>query len=511
MSKVAIAQIKPLKDRHYIVFFLILALLLYALVFMLKFEGLRSPDQMDYAQIARHLYNGDGFITSSINPLSLTFYDSIKNHPNLWRAPLYPLLVSASFHIFGINDAAVTLVSGFFYILLIPLVYLFAKEMFGRKVGLLAGMISLTSVVLVNYGMTGLTETMFTFLFTLSLFLLYKRVNPLFIGFLLGLCYLTRYNLLFIIPGILWFIYKEYPNWKIDVLKLVAVFMITISPWWIRNFSLVGNPLFSLQKYEIAMFNDVFKSYSLYRTFQPIEPTNFIISHPISMIKKAIYGAGVLFVGIPRVIFNFFVSAIGIAGLFDIRREGKNFNFFVSLLIMIFLQALALAIIHPLPRLFVPFVPVIIILASYKVVNIIDASRDVNIRRALIGIFVVLILFANIAGIFINDYSHSSYVHEEEIEYIKSIVGENEAMVTDVPWMVAWYCERTGIWFPVTYESMKMHLPSVNYVYFSAREQTGSFREQNIEKEYIDNPIFREDFKLIKEFNSGAVLFKKSK
>ena len=69
-------------------------------------------------------------------------------------------------------------------------------------------------------------------------------------------------------------------------------------------------------------------------------------------------------------------------------------------------------------------------------------------------------------------------------------------MVTDVPWMVAWYCERTGIWFPVTYESMKMHLPSVNYVYFSAREQTGSFREQNIKKEYVDNPIFRDDFNL---------------
>ena len=82
-------------------------------------------------------------------------------------------------------------------------------------------------------------------------------------------------------------------------------------------------------------------------------------------------------------------------------------------------------------------------------------------------------------------------------------------MVTDVPGMVAWYCERTGMWFPITYESMKMHLPSVNYVYFSAREQTGSFREQNIKKEYIDNPIFREDFKLVKElikYNSNAFL-----
>lgn len=170
-----------------------------------------------------------------------------------------------------------------------------------------------------------------------------------------------------------------------------------------------------------------------------------------------------------------------------------------------------MAIIHPLPRLFVPFVPVIIILASHKIVNIVDASKDVNIRRALIGIFVVLILFPNIAGIFINDYSRSSYVHEEEIEYIKSIVGENEAIVTDTTGIVAWYCERIGIGFPVTYKSMKMHLPSVNYVYFSAREQTGDFREQNIKKEYIDTPLFREDFELIKEFDSGAVLFKRSK
>jgi len=49
-----------------------------------------------------------------------------------------------------------------------------------------------------------------------------------------------------------------------------------------------------------------------------------------------------------------------------LRREVKNFNFFVS--ILIFLQAPALAIIYPLPRLFVPFVPVTRILASHNCV-----------------------------------------------------------------------------------------------------------------------------------------------
>ena len=209
-------MIKESRDHCYILIILILALVLYISIFMLEFDGLRSPDEMDYAQIARHLYNGDGFVTSNIAPLSLALCNSIDNHPNLLRPPLYPLLVAASFHIFGIDDAALTLVSGFFYILLIPLIYLFAKEIFGTKVGLWAGIISLTSAVLVNYGMAGLTETTFICLFTLSLYLLYKRANPLFIGFLLGLCYLTRYNFLFMLPGVLWFVYKEYQNWKIE-------------------------------------------------------------------------------------------------------------------------------------------------------------------------------------------------------------------------------------------------------------------------------------------------------
>jgi hypothetical protein len=35
--------------------------------------------------------------------------------------------------------------------------------------------------------------------------------------------------------------------------------------------------------------------------------------------------------------------------------------------------------------------------------------------------------------------------------------------------------------------------------------------KENIDKGYINNPLFREDFELVKEFDSGAVLFKRSK
>ncbi|MFH1382598.1 MAG: glycosyltransferase family 39 protein [Chloroflexota bacterium] len=503
---------RGLADYHYCLLFLLLAAALYALVFSLNFDGLRSPDQMDYAQIARHLYAGDGFETSYITPLSFAFNDSINNHPNLWRPPLYPLIVAAAFHIFGVNDAAVTIVSGFFYVALIPLVYLFGKEIFNRKVGLWAGAISLASVVLVNLGMQGLTETMFTFFFILTLYLLYRRTNPLLVGFVLGLCYLTRYNVLFLLPGVLWFMYKEYTNQVRCFLELAAIFLVTVSPWLIRNFIVTGNPLFTLQTYEIAMFNDIHPGYFLYGAFQPVEPLRFVISYPFVVLKKMVSGAADFFVEIPRMMFNFFVPATALAAIFDLKELSKDkriVNLLVSAGLMILLQAVILSATHAIVRLFVPFVPIVIIFASYKITDITNAPQTKAVRNAVTCLFIILIIVANTAGVFLFNYSGADYVHPDEINYIQATVNTDGAVVTDVPWMVAWHCERTGIWFPLTYESMKSRLPDVQYLYFSP-DLKNNPREDNINEEYLDNPAFRQQFKLVKSFDSGALLFEKS-
>ncbi len=71
------AIMKPLKNRHYILFFLILALLLYASIFLLKFEGLRSPDQMDYAQISKALI--------------FTLIASSTGSTNIFPSPIFPV------------------------------------------------------------------------------------------------------------------------------------------------------------------------------------------------------------------------------------------------------------------------------------------------------------------------------------------------------------------------------------------------------------------------------------
>ncbi|MBI3763483.1 MAG: hypothetical protein HY260_16680 [Chloroflexi bacterium] len=52
------------------------AALLWLSQFLFTFAGLSSPDQLDYAQIACHVWRGEGFVTSIAHPLTFSRFDS---------------------------------------------------------------------------------------------------------------------------------------------------------------------------------------------------------------------------------------------------------------------------------------------------------------------------------------------------------------------------------------------------------------------------------------------------
>jgi len=57
---------------------------------------LEALDAMEYADIARHLANGQGFTTGLIYPAELE-YGVDPAHPSLVRPPVWPLLIAADF------------------------------------------------------------------------------------------------------------------------------------------------------------------------------------------------------------------------------------------------------------------------------------------------------------------------------------------------------------------------------------------------------------------------------
>ena len=74
-------------------------------------------------------------------------------------------------------------------------------------------------------------------------------------------------------------------GWR-PLARYLAGFILPVSPWFIRNLYLFGSPLFSLQQYEIAMFNWVNPAYSLYMVPSPPDVFGFIRTYPRALLSK---------------------------------------------------------------------------------------------------------------------------------------------------------------------------------------------------------------------------------
>ncbi|MFW6437863.1 MAG: hypothetical protein ACOCZ7_02510, partial [Armatimonadota bacterium] len=100
--------------------------LMYLIFHVSRFDTLTDVNAMDYAQIARNLKRGEGFTTSFIKPLGLTYEKSVENHYDLTYPPVHIGLVSAVMGALGENDRAVSHASGLAFLLTIPVIFVLA-------------------------------------------------------------------------------------------------------------------------------------------------------------------------------------------------------------------------------------------------------------------------------------------------------------------------------------------------------------------------------------------------
>jgi len=116
------------------------------------------------------------------------------------------------------------LVSSVSYLAMIPTTYLAVKYLFGKRSALLASFLIAFWPTLLSYSYINLTDSVFTFLLLLG-FLLYSRVllgnrsvlGEIFLGFVLGLAYLTR----------------EPEGFFVSILVLLSLFLLSLW-YWIR-------------------------------------------------------------------------------------------------------------------------------------------------------------------------------------------------------------------------------------------------------------------------------------
>ncbi|HEV3237320.1 MAG TPA: glycosyltransferase family 39 protein, partial [Gemmataceae bacterium] len=194
-------------------------------------------DEREYNTIAKNLVaahgNPDGFAVTSGSPTSI-------------RPPLYPYFLAGVYSVAGVEHfQAVRFLQALLSLLTLPILYRLGVEVYSQKVGTwLAGLYAFYPSLL-GYNNLILTETLFTFLFVSTCYLLIHALQTHSLGWLMagglvmGLTALTR-SVLWLFPPVLClfllFAWKgSFSHRILAIASFSVIFGIVLTPWAVRN------------------------------------------------------------------------------------------------------------------------------------------------------------------------------------------------------------------------------------------------------------------------------------
>jgi 4-amino-4-deoxy-L-arabinose transferase-like glycosyltransferase len=195
------------------------------------------------------LHDSLTYQTIAINILQQHCFCELSHLPTVDRAPLWPAVIAAIYAVIGVRSHAILLFLSLVGSGTCLLVYYFARDLFGTRVGLIAGLIAAIYPFLFIYDGWLYSESLYIFLllaFCYSLFRLQRTPRwqlMVVSGILLGLASLERPNgvatlaLFFAwLAVMLWT--KVIPRRKVlqSGVVVTLLFLAFVTPWLIRNY-----------------------------------------------------------------------------------------------------------------------------------------------------------------------------------------------------------------------------------------------------------------------------------
>ena len=199
-------------------------------------------DARDYDVHARSIAEGEGFSKTLAH-----------GRPTAFRPPGYPYFLGGVYKVFGVERApnprrlhVARVAQAFVGTAVVALVGVLAAQLWGWGLGLLALALSAVYVPLITVGGAVMSEPLFdAFMLAALVAALAHRRSPhryrwaLLAGALGGLAILTRANAIILLLPLVWAVWDARP-WRSGAalgppLALVAVALITVTPWTIRN------------------------------------------------------------------------------------------------------------------------------------------------------------------------------------------------------------------------------------------------------------------------------------
>lgn len=424
------------------------------------FAGLVNPDAMDYAQLGRNLGAGRGFSTSILRPLALTHGADPLHQPDVTHGPLYPFVLALAFGALGAKESVAAGVSGLFYLLTLPLIYLLGARVFSRTVGVIAALGFAVNTLTLQMAISGTPMTLYMFVMTALLLVLYglasrvaqkpeeRSPRGLLVGagLLSGALYLADPVFVFALPALIGIVPVVCRR---DRFAATAVFCAALSavalPWMVRNAVLTGNPVFGLKGLEVWMGTSQYPGYSAYR----LTP------------DQIVPGTGLFHAVVRKALDNFLVALPGLVGGI----AGPLLVFLVPSLLFRFanpavnhLRAVMLFAVLGLfvgqllfgvnLTMFAVLVPAFLL---FSVAFLLHLGKQARMERgALLGAsaLAVVVVLCPIARELMRPVDKARLPHAATAASLARLSKAGDVCLSDQPWLVAWHADRPALWIP---------------------------------------------------------------
>ena len=455
------------------------------------FPGLTNADSLDFAQLGRNLSEGRGFTTYVLRPLSLQPNSNPLMQPDTTHGPLYPFVLALAFGVLGAKDGVVTLVSGIFYLLSIPIIYLLGCRLANYKVGILSAIVFTLNALSLEYAVSGLHITLYIFLTSAIFLILHGIATPkgseesnwatekphlslLLIAILTGLLYLTDPLFFWIQPVLLLMLILLRP---VAPLKFVIWFVLPLAlltlPWYLRNYLVTGNAVFGARGAELWMNTRLYPGNVAYRML----PEEFIPGIQVlnSVIRKMFLGAAQILQTFPQItaswLLAFFLPSLFFA--FPNRATNITRNTLLICFMALFFGMLIFGIHLPL---FASIVPMMLIFGTAYMVHLYEESKTArNYTPLLLIVFGLLLLGPLLSDILLADKT-GVVKSAPTARWLGQNSDKKDVVLSDQPWVVAWYANRPAIWLPATdlrVGALRKRHPNLKWLFLT--DQTRSY------------------------------------
>ena len=487
------------------VLFFILLIGLSLLYLLVTFRGLDSPKGMDQAQIAREIARNEGFTTKVLRPVSIWQNGEVRDgqpiikdaNRDTYHAPLHPILLSWALRFVDGDDAdkwrmtendtvykldrVVAATSVICFLIAIGVNYLLISRIFDARIGGVTAMLMLLCDLNWKFSQTGLPQMFMLLLFSCACFFAYRAVEAsekgqtalgpaLIAATFLGLLALTHWLAIWIVLGFA--VYAGFffrPRGAAGLAALGFVLLLSLLP-------LIKNKQFSGSMGGtsiLAVFNglgtsedSVMRTYNLQDAYLPLQ------NLPFKIVRTTILQAGDLYTNLGSLLTAplFFLSLLHPFK----RRSIANFRW--CILLMWLFSTIGMAIFGLTAgsatdpnQLHVLFAP---LFAAYGLAFVAILWSRLRIHTEIPPLrnahFVVAILISAGPMVLdlprqIRDVGKAGTVPPHWPPYFPPVlntglaaqVRENEIVVTDQPWAVAWYADRTALWLPNRVDDFK--------------------------------------------------------